>query len=134
MIIKNLGTVIAGYGYESGSRGGLVSQAPNANELTPPLISELCNSRTVRDTAAFLDIVETNNQGEATFKGIHSDLSFLKQLDNAPKKYHITSLLVELGHNEEEITPTILAKAFTRIVKAFLFNLYRKTSKKHRSI
>ncbi len=128
---------------------GLVSQAPNANELTFPLTSELCNSRTVRDTAAFLDIVSTNNLGEATFKGIHPAPSFLKQLDNAPKKYRIAfscdswgvspmdpharseveriaCLLVELGHNVEEVTPTILTKGkywqhFQTIIYCFMY-------------
>ena len=103
---------------------GLVSQAPNANELTSPLTSELCNSRTVRDTAAFLDIVKTNSLGEATVKGIHPAPSFLKQLDSTPRKYRIAfscdnwgaspmdpharseveriaSILVGLGHNVE---------------------------------
>ena len=128
---------------------GLVSQAPNANELTSPLTSELCNSRTVRDTAAFLDIVKTNNQGEATFKGIHSDLSFFKQLSNAPKKYRIAfscggwgaspmdahakseveriaCLLVELGHTVEEVTPKVLANGkywqnFQTIIYCFMY-------------
>ena len=128
---------------------GLVSQAPNANELTMPLISELCNSRTVRDTAAFLDIVSANNLGEATFKGIHSAPSFLKQLDSAPRKYRIAfscdswgaspmdsharseveriaCLLVELGHNVEEVTPTILTKGkywqhFQTIIYCFMY-------------
>ncbi len=128
---------------------GLVSQAPNANALTSPLTSELCNSRTVRDTAAFLDIVSTNNLGEATFKGIHPVPSFLKQLDSAPKKYRIAfscdnwgaspmdpharreveriaCLLVELGHNVEEVTPSVLAKGkywqhFQTIIYCFMY-------------
>ncbi len=128
---------------------GLVSQAPNANELTSPLTSELCNSRTVRDTAAFLDIVSANNQGDATFKGMHPDFSFLKQLNSAPRKYRIAYscdtwgaspmdphakseveriafLLVELGHHVEEVTPTVFAKGkywqnFQTIIYCFMY-------------
>ncbi|MBV1921759.1 MAG: hypothetical protein KUG73_13860 [Pseudomonadales bacterium] len=128
---------------------GLVSQAPNANALTFPLTSELCNSRTVRDTAAFLDIVSTHNLGEATFKGIHPAPSFLKQLNNAPRKYRIAfscdnwgaspmdpharseveriaCLLVGLGHNVEEVTPMVLAKGkywqhFQTIIYCFMY-------------
>ncbi|OUR89354.1 hypothetical protein A9Q81_22095 [Gammaproteobacteria bacterium 42_54_T18] len=128
---------------------GLVSQAPNANELTSPLTSELCNSRTVRDTAAFLDIVSANNKGEATFKGMHRNTSFLKQLNSAPRKYRIAyscdawgaspmapharseveriaTLLVELGHNVEEVTPTALVNGkywqhFQTIIYCFMY-------------
>lgn len=110
---------------------GLVSHAPNGNELTSPLVSELCNSRTVRDTAAFLDVVRSTGLGEATYKGRDHDHSFLDQLGNAPAKYKIAfsseswggvsmdssikselervaSLLSELGHDVEEITPKVV--------------------------
>ncbi|OUS31862.1 hypothetical protein A9Q99_01845 [Gammaproteobacteria bacterium 45_16_T64] len=110
---------------------GMVSQSPNANELTSPLVSELCNSRTVRDTAAFLDVVGKQSAGEGIYKGMNRDFTFLEQLSQAPRQYkvafsgegwgakpmdsharseveRVASLLSELGHQMEEVTPEVV--------------------------
>ncbi len=128
---------------------GLVSQAPNGNELTSPILSNLCNSRTVRDTAAFLDVVRNTSLGEATYKGTDRRFSFLELLSNAPKKYKIAfsseswgsvpmdssikselervaSLLSELGHSVEEITPKVVMSGkywnyFQTIIYFFMY-------------
>lgn len=124
---------------------GFVSLAPNVNELTSPLISEFCNSRTVRDTAAFLDVVRNTSSGEATYKGVDSTFSFLEQLGNAPKKYKIAFssdswggepmdadikgelervalLLSDLGHNVEEKTPkAVLSGKYWRYFQTTIY-------------
>lgn len=66
---------------------GRVSLGPILNDVSMPLIAEGCNSRTVRDTAAFLDAVCKPTLGEATFCATQG--SFLQGLSQAPKKYRI---------------------------------------------
>lgn len=66
---------------------GRVSLGPILNDVSMPLIAEGCNSRTVRDTAAFLDAVCKPTLGEATFCSTQG--SFLEGLSLAPKKYRI---------------------------------------------
>lgn len=128
---------------------GLVSLAPNSNELMAPILSDLCNSRTVRDTAAFLDVVAKPSAGEATYKGLERNFSYLDQLSNAPGKYKIgfsteswcntpmdpairnelertVILLTEMGHNVEEFTPPAVAngKYWHHLETMFFFFTY----------
>lgn len=111
---------------------GLVSLAPNCNELMLPTVSDLCNSRTVRDTAAFLDAVAKPGTGEAIYKGPERNFSYLDQLSKTPGKFKIgfcteswchrpmdptiknelervANLLIEMGHEVEEFTPPAAA-------------------------
>ncbi len=111
---------------------GLVSMAPSSNELISPLTSDLCNSRSVRDTAAFLDAVAHGSTSEVVYKGARKDFFYLEGLlQSAPKKYRIAfstdpwgtvpmhgevkgelervvALLQDMGHTVEEATPAIV--------------------------
>jgi len=100
------------------------------NDVTAPLIAEGCNSRTVRDTAAFLDALIGSTPGEAT---VSAEIpgSFSNGLKQAPKIYRIAvsvegwgtadldpevrgeveriaESLRQLGHQVEEATPDIV--------------------------
>lgn len=111
---------------------GLIGNAPANNELTLPLVSEGCNSRSVRDTAAFLDAVAKFSVGDAVYKGVQWHNSFLANLAKAPQRYRIAytcatgnnslmdgvikselervaQLLASLGHTVVEFTPPVLA-------------------------
>ena len=75
---------------------GLVSLAPVMNVVTGPLIAEGCNSRSVRDTAAFLDAVVGPAPGEGTI--YHKpEISFLESLKEAPRQYRIAVSLGDWG-------------------------------------
>jgi amidase len=82
---------------------GRVSLGPMLNDIFMPLISEGCNSRTVRDTAAFLDAVCKPVPGEATCGT--SPESFLQGLSSAPGKYRIAVSLDAWG--DETMDPVI---------------------------
>ncbi|MFT4518822.1 MAG: amidase [Halioglobus sp.] len=75
---------------------GRISLGPILNDVSMPLIAEGCNSRTVRDTAAFLDAVCKPSLGEATFCATQG--SFLQGLLAAPKKYRIAVSLDDWGN------------------------------------
>lgn len=108
---------------------GRVSLAPGMSDVTAPLVVEGCNSRTVRDTAAFLDAVALAAPGEATIFAPHEH-SFLAGLDNrgsyrialsldpwGEAEMHpdirremerIGGVLRDLGHEVESATPSVL--------------------------
>ncbi len=109
---------------------GRISLGPVMNDVSAPLIAEGCNSRTVRDTAAFLDAVAGSMPGEGNLPAAIPG-SFLEGLKGAPKKYRIavslddwgtTQLntevrseveriaesLRQMGHQVEEKTPDIV--------------------------
>ena len=108
---------------------GRVSLSPGMNDVTGPLIAEGCNSRTVRDTAAFLDAVAGSAPGEATTLP-PQEHSFLDGLDNhdtyrialsldpwgdavmhpdiRAEMERIGGVLRDLGHEVELATPSIL--------------------------
>jgi len=75
---------------------GRISLAPIVNDVTAPLIVEGCNSRTVRDTAAFLDVVSGPAPGEGTLYQHNTD-SFLEGLKQAPGTYKIAVSLDDWG-------------------------------------
>ena len=109
---------------------GRVSLGPGLNDLTAPLVAEGCNSRTVRDTAAFLDAVAHHHPGDYHLPHEGSFLDHL--LNSRPGSYRIAisldgwgddvemdadirteverigQLLREQGHTVEEVTPDIL--------------------------
>jgi len=68
---------------------GRVSLGPLMNDLTSPLIAEGCNSRTVRDTAAFLDAVSRPARGEGNLADCTRGGPFLDILDKPPRTYRI---------------------------------------------
>jgi len=78
---------------------GLVSLAPALNDVTGPLIAEGCNTRTVRDSAAFLDAVVGLAPGEGTMQQV-PDFSYLDKLSEAPGKYRIAVSLDDWGGGE----------------------------------
>ncbi|MEO2178375.1 MAG: amidase family protein [bacterium] len=109
---------------------GLVTLGPTLNDVTGPLIAEGCNSRTVRDTAAFLDAVAGPAAGEGVVTN-RPAVSYLEKLNDAPKKYRIAlsldpwggqpfsaetraeteriaETLSSLGHQVEEATPDVV--------------------------
>ena len=67
---------------------GRVSLGPINNDVSSPLIAEGCNSRTVRDTAAFLDAVSKPAVGEGVMNKFIQE-SFLAGLEKPPEKYRI---------------------------------------------
>jgi len=67
---------------------GRVSLGPIMNDITSPLINEGCNSKTVRDTAAFLDVVSKPAKGEGILNNFANE-SFLEIMEKSPKKYKI---------------------------------------------
>ena len=109
---------------------GRISLGPGMNDVTGPMIAEGCNSRTVRDTAAFLDAVTHPQPGEIYMERAGAFLDNL--INNKPGSYRIAvsmdgwgdgvemdagvraevervaQLLRDQGHIVEEATPEIL--------------------------
>ncbi len=107
---------------------GLISLGPRLNDILAPLVSEGCNSRTVRDTAAFLDIVSGYEPGDSVLTN-KQPAEYLKQhivppdplkiaicvenlLGEVPVDSFVTNelervgqLLTELGHHVEFHAP-----------------------------
>ena len=124
---------------------GRVSLGPINNDVSSPLIAEGCNSRTVRDTAAFLDAVSKPAVGEGVMNSFIQE-SFLAGLEKPPEKYRIAvsfndwgsgsidpeirdeleriaeSLRVE-GHRVEEATPTIVQVDYFEAFKVLWYSL-----------
>ena len=120
---------------------GLVSLGPRLNDVLAPLVSEGCNSRTVRDTAAFLDIVSGPESGDAVITA-KPEREFLSQHNISPKTLRIAvcgqsllgniplegfihselervaQVLTDLGHEVELYTPTFFADG-QHVVNAF---------------
>ena len=112
------------------SSRGRVSLGPMMNDVSAALVNEGCNSRTVRDSAAFLDAVSHPQPGEGNL--MTRAESFLAGLENGkPGSYRIAlsldpwggpevdgdvrqeaervaQLLRDHGHVVEEATPDIL--------------------------
>lgn len=108
---------------------GRVSLFPAMNDVSGPLVVEGCNSRTVRDTAAFLDAVAGAAPGEATLLP-HPEGSYLEGLANRQtyrialsldpwgsaemdgdirtEMERIGGVLRDLGHTVELVTPDVL--------------------------
>ncbi len=131
---------------------GLVSLAPIMNDVTGPLIAEGCNSRTVRDTAAFLDAVVGPASGEGTIYH-EPEISFLESLKEAPRKYciavslddwgggamdpviraeveRIAETLRGMGHQVDEATPDVVkGNAIAEAFKPLWFVLAEGTVK-----
>ena len=117
---------------------GRVSLFPAMNDVTAPLVVEGCNTRTVRDTAAFLDAVAGAAPGEATILPA-AETSFLDGLESR-RTYRIAlsldpwgdaemdpevrvemerigGVLRDLGHEVELATPDVLRDGV--VTKAF---------------
>ena len=77
---------------------GRISLGPIMNDVNSPIIAEGCNSRTVRDTAAFLDAVSKPAIGEAILNNFKKE-SFLTLMGQAPKKYKIAVSFEDWGDN-----------------------------------
>lgn len=77
---------------------GRISLGPIMNDVNSPIIAEGCNSRTVRDTAAFLDAVSKPAIGEAIMNNFKKE-SFLTLMGQAPKKYKIAVSFEDWGDN-----------------------------------
>ena len=77
---------------------GRISLGPIMNDVNSPIIAEGCNSRTVRDTAAFLDAVSKPAIGEAIMNNFKKE-SFLSLMGEAPKKYKIAVSFEDWGDN-----------------------------------
>ena len=109
---------------------GRVSLGPSINDVSGALIAEGCNSKTVRDTAAFLDAVSYPQPGEGNLMTRPAE-SFLDGLSRKPGTYkialsldpwgpaqmdaeirteveRIAQMLRDQGHHVEEATPAIL--------------------------
>jgi amidase len=108
---------------------GRITHAPLTSDVSSPLVAQGCNSRTVRDTAAFLDAVAGPAPGESMISAPTE--SFLARLDDRPQHYRIAmslddwgpatmeaeirseverigQLLRDMGHRVEEATPDIV--------------------------
>ena len=120
---------------------GLVSLGPRLNDVLAPLVSEGCNSRTVRDTAAFLDVVSGPESGDAVITA-KPEREFLSQHNISPKTLRIAvcgqsllgniplegfihnelervaQILTDLGHEVELHTPTFFSDG-QHVVNAF---------------
>ena len=75
---------------------GRISLGPIANDISSPIIAEGCNSKTVRDTAAFLDAVSKPAIGEGIINS-YKEESFLSIINDSPKKYKIAVSLDDWG-------------------------------------
>ena len=82
---------------------GMVSLAPMNNDVTGRLIAVGCNTRTVRDSAAFLDAVVGLAPGEGTMP-YQPDYSYLEKLSEAPGRYRIAVSLEDWGVGEMDAT------------------------------
>ena len=124
---------------------GRVSLGPIDNDVSSPLVAEGCNSRTVRDTAAFLDAVSKPAIGEGVMnRFVHE--SFLAGLGKTPEKYRIAvsfddwgsgpidseirgeleriaESLRGIGHRVEEATPTIVQVDYFEGFKVLWYSL-----------
>ena len=120
---------------------GLVSLGPRLNDVLAPLVSEGCNSRTVRDTAAFLDIVSGREPGDAVLT-TKEECGFLNHHKISPKPLRvavcgqsllgnipldsfiqselerIAQVLIDLGHEVELYTPPFFLDG-QHVVNAF---------------
>jgi amidase len=124
---------------------GRVSLGPIMNDVSSPLIAEGCNSRTVRDTAAFLDAVSKPAAGEGVMNSFIQE-SFLAGLEKAPETYRIAvsfddwgsgplesgirdeleriaQSLREKGHKVEEATPTAVQADYFDAFKVLWYSL-----------
>ena len=120
---------------------GLVSLGPRLNDVLAPLVSEGCNSKTVRDTAAFLDIVSGTEAGDAVFRpkgggkffGHHetppkslrvavcrTSLMDHIQVDSSisSELERVAQVLTDLGHKPEIYTPSFFLDG-QHIINAF---------------
>ena len=124
---------------------GRISLGPIANDISSPIIAEGCNSKTVRDTAAFLDAVSKPAIGEGIIN-TYKEESFLSIINDSPKKYKIAvslddwgphpmhpeikselervaESLRENGHQVEEFTPEVVTMDYFDAFKTIWFSM-----------
>ena len=124
---------------------GRISLGPIANDISSPIIAEGCNSKTVRDTAAFLDAVSKPAIGEGIINDFKEE-SFLSIITDSPKKYkiavslddwgphpmhpeikseleRIAESLRQSGHQVEETTPEVVSMDYFEAFKTIWFSM-----------